>query len=210
MSLLAGFSWIAVMSSLNVSAQASLPEWVRARGLSIYLTLFSGSMALGSVIWGQMASTTDIPTALLAAAVLMTAALALVRKVPLASTGTLDLTPSMHWPAPLVDPSVTPDRGPVMVLIDYRVRGEDTAPFLAAVHRFATERRRDGAVAWDIFQDAEDPERWTESFLVASWTEHLRQHDRVTQHDADLQAEVHAFHQGEAPPKVRHLIAPAR
>jgi len=207
-SLLAGFSWIAVLSSLNVSAQASLPEWVRARGLSIYLTVFFGSMSLGSVVWGQVAAFAGIPVALILAALLLLAVLALVRQVPLTSVGSLDLTPSAHWPAPIAPDDLDTDRGPVMILIEYRVKAEDTAAFLSALRRFSAERRRDGAVDWNVFQDSENDEAWTESFVVTSWLDHLRQHDRVTQSDADLQDEIRKFHQGDAPPRVRHLIAP--
>lgn len=67
-SALAGLSWIAVLSSLHVSAQTALPDWVRARGLSIFLTVFFGAMSGGSLVWGQVASTWSIPTALLIAA----------------------------------------------------------------------------------------------------------------------------------------------
>ncbi|MBO6755124.1 MAG: MFS transporter [Roseibium sp.] len=207
-SLLAGFSWIAVLSSLNVSAQASLPEWVRARGLSIYLTLFFGSMSLGSVIWGQVASLAGIPVALVGAALLLLCVLALVRGTRLTSPQATDLSPSMHWPEPVVDDSLEADRGPVMILIDYEVKPEDQDGFLDAIRRFSQERRRDGAVDWHVFQDAENLTRWTESFTMTSWLEHLRQHDRVTRADAVLQAEVQKFHSGAEPPKVRHLIAP--
>ncbi|WP_420335314.1 MFS transporter [Roseibium sp.] len=208
-SLLAGFSWIAVLSSLNVSAQASLPEWVRARGLSIYLTVFFGSMSLGSVIWGQVASFAGIPTALLAAAIFLLVMLALVRRVPLTSVGSLDLTPSAHWPAPIVSDELAADRGPVMILIDYQVKAQDTDAFLKAVRRFSAQRRRDGAVDWNIFQDAEDAEHWTESFVVSSWLDHMRQHDRVTRTDADLQEDLRKFHQGPDAPRVRHLLTPS-
>ncbi|MDF5911302.1 MFS transporter [Morganella morganii] len=51
-SIIAGFSWLITLSTLMVSAQTALPDWVRARGLALYLTVFSGSMALGSLIWG--------------------------------------------------------------------------------------------------------------------------------------------------------------
>ena len=45
-----------------------------------------------------------------------------------------------------------------------------------------------------------------ETFLVESWMEHLRQHERVTEADRVLQNAVHRFHlAGE--PKVTHLIA---
>jgi hypothetical protein len=52
-SLLAGASWIVGISNLNVSAQFALPEWVRARGLALYVTAFFGALALGSALWGQ-------------------------------------------------------------------------------------------------------------------------------------------------------------
>lgn len=47
--LVAGMSWIAVHSSLNVSTQTALPDWVRAHRLSVFITIFLGSMTLGSM-----------------------------------------------------------------------------------------------------------------------------------------------------------------
>ena len=54
-SLIAGASWIAVLSAINVSAQLALPEWVRARGLALYVMVMFGALTLGSVIWGKLA-----------------------------------------------------------------------------------------------------------------------------------------------------------
>jgi hypothetical protein len=62
-------------------------------------------------------------------------------------------------------------------------------------------------MAWAVFADAEDPGLVVEWFMVASWAEHLRQHRRVTLADQALQARVVALHEGEAPPRVTHLIA---
>jgi MFS family permease len=67
-SLLAGATWIAVLSTLNVSAQLLLPDWVRARGLAFYNTVFYGSLALGSMCWGQLAELTSLSASLLTAA----------------------------------------------------------------------------------------------------------------------------------------------
>ena len=47
--LLAGLSWIAVLATLNASAQVALPEWVRGRGLAAYVTVFLARSA--SVAW---------------------------------------------------------------------------------------------------------------------------------------------------------------
>ena len=60
-SLIAGVSWILVLSSLNVSAQVALPDWVRARGLAIFVTAFFGALTLGSAIWGQVAGMLGLP-----------------------------------------------------------------------------------------------------------------------------------------------------
>lgn len=205
-SLLAGASWIAVLSSLNVSAQVALPEWVRARGLSIFLTVFFGSMSAGSIIWGRMAEALGIPLTLLAAAAGAVLAIALSWRWKLGEGAALDLSPSLHWPAPMAVTEIEPDRGPVMVTVEYRIDPKDREAFLAAIAAFGPERRRDGAYAWGIFEDAAEEGRFVETFMVESWVEHLRQHERVTDADRVLQEAVHRFHM-ESKPSVAHPIA---
>jgi len=60
--LIAGISWIAVLASLNLSVQVSLPG-ARGRGLAIFVTVFFGAMTAGSALWGQLASTLGLPAA---------------------------------------------------------------------------------------------------------------------------------------------------
>lgn len=207
-SVLAGVSWIAVISTLNVSAQTALPDWVRARGLSVFVTVFFGAMSAGSLLWGQVASALSIPAALLAAAAGAVAAVPLSLRWTLGQSETLDLAPSMHWPAPVVAAEVEPDRGPVMITVEYRVDPARAAEFAAAMQEVAQERRRDGAYGWGLFEDVAESGRYIEYFLVESWLEHLRQHERVTRADADVQARVRAYHVGPGEPKVRHYVAP--
>ncbi|MDT4809916.1 H+ Antiporter protein [compost metagenome] len=209
-SLLAGASWIAVLSSLNVSAQTALPDWVRARGLSIFVTVFFGSMSLGSLLWGQAASLFGIPQAMLAAAVCALLAIPLTWRWKLQLGAQLDLAPSMHWPAPVLSADVRHDRGPVMITVEYRVAEASREAFLEAMDKVGEQRRRDGAYAWGIFEHTGEPAHYIEYFLVASWVEHLRQHDRVTVSDQDQQVSVRRFLQGDAPPVVRHYLAPDR
>jgi quinol monooxygenase YgiN len=118
----------------------------------------------------------------------------------------VDLTPSMHWPAPIATQSVEQDQGPVLVTVEYRIDLKDRDEFLAALKGLAQERRRDGAFAWGVFEDAAEEGRMVETFLVESWLEHLRQHERVTNADRVLQETVQRFHT-ESMPKVTHLIA---
>lgn len=85
----------------------------------------------------------------------------------------------------------------------------DLAGFKAAIALLGHERRRDGAFFWQVFTDAENPRRQVETFMLESWLDHLRQHERVTEADREVQQAVHAYHRGGAPPKVTHLIAKA-
>jgi predicted MFS family arabinose efflux permease len=204
-SILAGISWIAVLSSLNVSAQFALPEWVRGRGLAVYMTVLFGTTTLGSAIWGEVAGAAGLPAAHFLAAAGALLAIPLTWRWKLQTALGIDLTPSMSWPAPLVIGHVENDQGPVMVTVEYRISPDDRAAFLTALERLSHERRRDGAYAWGIFEDTADRSRFLETFLIESWLEHLRQHERVTNADRMLQDHIHRLVQGT--PKTTHLIA---
>ncbi|HEX2524790.1 MAG TPA: MFS transporter [Geminicoccus sp.] len=203
--LLLGGSWIVALTTLNGAAQAILPNWVRGRGLAVYLMVFNGAMAAGSLGWGLIAQGLGVPLALIIAAGGLVAAAAILHRVKIPK-GEADLAPSSHWPEPLVADPVEHDRGPVLILIEYRVLHEHRAAFLRAIHRLAEERRRDGAYGWGITEDAAEPERLVEWFMVESWAEHLRQHQRVSKADADLQQDALQFHLGPGRPLVRHFL----
>jgi MFS family permease len=200
-----GIAWISMLTTLNSTMQAILPNWIRGRGLAIYLTAFNGAMAAGSLGWGFLAQGIGTDAALIASALSLALVAVLAHRAPLPS-GEGNLTPSLHWPEPAMAEPVAHDRGPVMVMVTYRIRQEDRAAFLAALIHLSEERRRDGAYAWGVSEDAADPEHIAEWFFVESWAEHLRQHKRVSKADADLQAGVRHFHQGQEPPSVRHFL----
>lgn len=209
-SLLAGLSWIAVLTSLNVSAQVALPDWVRARGLSIFVTVFFGAQTLGSMVWGQTASLLGIPSALLIAAAGAALAIPVTWRFKLQLGSKMNLAPSMHWPEPVGAEDHEHDRGPVMVTIEYQIDPSRASAFVDVMDTLSGQRRRDGAYAWGLFEDTEQPGRYLEYFLVSSWLEHLRQHERVTHADKDIQQQVHGFHVGTGKPRVSHFLAPDR
>lgn len=208
-SAIAGVSWIAVLATLNVSAQVALPEWVRGRGLAVYATVMFGAMTLGSVVWGDVASLISLPVAHYAAAAGALAAIPLLRGYRLQTGAHLDLTPSMHWPEPVLFNDIAEDRGPVLVTIEYRVAPQNRKAFLVALRPVAAERRRDGAYQWGVFEDTAEEGRWIETFLVDSWLEHLRQHERVSNADRELEAVLRRFHTGDSL-KITHYIAAER
>lgn len=202
-----GLAWISVVSSLMTATQTALPGWVRARGLALFWVIFMGGMAAGSTLWGQVASWFGIPAALTLAAIGAVIGIAVTWRFRIGRHDIADLAPSLHWPTPMGAATLEHDRGPVMVTVEYRIDPARMHEFTAAMQRVRTIRRRDGAYLWELFSDVEDPARQLECFMVESWVEHLRQHERVTFADRDITAMAQAFHIGSEPPKVTHLVA---
>ncbi|SDZ99426.1 MFS transporter [Nitrosospira multiformis] len=204
---LSGAAWVSVLWSLQVTAQTSVPAWVRGRALSLYIMVFSAGLALGSLFWGWVAASTTVPTALLlSSAGTMVAALA-VRNFSLGSREAPDLAPSYHWrphPPAMEEPDLR--RGPVLVTVEYEIGLDQRRAFLEAIRSLGASRRRDGAFAWGVFEDLEKPGRYIEFFQQASWLDHLRQHARVTREDQRVQENVNRFHTGSEAPRVSHFI----
>jgi hypothetical protein len=163
-SLLAGAAWIVVLSSLSVSAQLALPEWVRARGLAIFMTVYFGAHTAGSALWGQVAAVWGLPLAHFIAAAGALLAISITWRWHLQTGGNVDLTRSLHWAARVFSHEIEDDRGPVLVTIEYRIDPAKRRAFLAALNRLGHERRRDGAYRWGVFEDAAYKARFVEMF----------------------------------------------
>jgi MFS family permease len=204
--LAGGIGWMSVNSTLNTSAQTSLPGWVRARALAVYLLVFQGAMAIGSVIWGEIASRYGLRLSLFVAGLALLAAAIVTFPMRLGTPG-LDTTPSQHWPEPKIIVEPDPEHGPVLITMEYQVDPARGADFARAMKDLERIRRRDGAIQWGLFEDAGAPGRFVEQFLVESWGEHLRQHARVTVADRVVEERAYAFHNGTEPPKVTHWLA---
>ena len=207
-SLLAGACWIVMMTTLFVSAQVALPEWVRGRGLAIFLTAYFGAMTLGSAIWGKIASVEGLPATLAIAALGALAGMIVTWRRRLQTGAALDLSPSMHWRTPVFAQQVGDDEGPILVTVDYRVDPENRATFLAWMQEIGRERKRDGAYAWNVFDDSADVGRVVETFLIPTMLElkHLR--ERVTIADRMIEETAHRYL--VQPPKPRFLVSPKR
>ncbi len=204
-SALAGICWIGAVSSLNLSAQVALPEWVRGRGLAIFVTVMFGALSLGGLLWGKVAALVDTSGALLAAAATAALTIPLTWRWRLQTGAGVDFTPSQHWPAPITTHEIEHDRGPVLVMLEYRIDPKNRAGFLRALYRYSRERRRDGAYDWRLFEDPAEDGKFVETFMSDSWLEHLRQHERVTRADRLQEEVVRRFVIGESR-KAIHLI----
>ena len=201
-----GIAWIALMSSFNAAAQTAAPEWVRARALAVYLLVFQGGMAVGSILWGALAARVGIRAALLFAVFGLIAGLMLITRYRLAGGEKIDLRPSLHWPEPMMSVELKPEAGPVLVEVEYFIESERAHEFTKAMDDVGRERLRDGAMRWGLFTDSANPNRFVETFLLESWVEHMRQHERVTKSDRMAEELARAFHIGAGTPKIVHLI----
>src|SRR5271169_7074352 len=142
-----------MMTTLFVSAQVALPEWVRGRGLAIFLTVFFGAMTLGSAVWGKVASVEGLSTTFYIAAAGAAVGMILTLRWRLQSAAALDLTPSMHWRTPVFVHRVEDDEGPILLTVEYRIDPEDAGPFLAVMDELGLERKRGGAYARGVLDD---------------------------------------------------------
>lgn len=169
-----GSAWIAIMSSLNVAAQLSVPSWVQARSLGVYQLVFQGGIAAGSAVWGVAADRLGNSTALLGAAIGLVVGLTAAARYRLKGGDKLNLTPSLHWAEPTVMIELRPDDGPVLITVEYHIDPARSQEFAQAMHALSRSRRRDGAIRWGLFHDTAEPSRYLETFVVESWAEHLR------------------------------------
>ena len=191
--LATGVAWISILSALQVTAQMTLPGWVRARGLASFFVVFMAGMTLGSILWGQVATRIGIPAALTIAALGMVAAIGLTWRFKLGQHQVLDFRPTLDWPAPVLAETPEPDSGPVMVTIEYRVQPAKRAQFVAAMQAVREMRRRNGAYFWELFHDSADTARFVECFMDESWIEHLRQHERASVSDREIRERAKQF-----------------
>jgi MFS family permease len=203
--LVSGGAWLTFISLANALVQTMTPDWVRARVLAIFMLITQGGLAAGSALWGTLATRTSIDTAVVWAGLgtIATTALGLWMRLP---DTTADVSPWNHWRMPAIVQDVVPglEQGPVLVTVEYRVDAEHADAFLRAMQNYEHVRRRDGASRWSLYRDLEQADVYLETFIVVSWAEHLRQHERLTRGDSDLEQSIGSLARGG--PIVRHLI----
>jgi len=205
--LIGGIAWLSILTGLNVSVQTATPSWVRARVLSVYMVVFQGAIAVGSLVWGTLASKTNLRTPFLASGATMLLGAVVGRQRWFKLSGRIpDLTPSLHWPKPVLVCEPAPEEGPVVVSTEYRVARENQAAFIEAAAHLRRRRQRSGAYEWHLFRDPAVPDRLLEIYLVDSWGDHLRQHERVTVDERNAEARLRKLLFPGTVPVTTHLV----
>ncbi len=203
---LTGAAWIATTNTLVTSAQLALPNWVRARGMSIYQMAIMGGTALGAGLWGHVANVAGADHAVIAAALSGVLLLFATRRLSVDWGEAEDLSPQPPKPVEVAI-DIQPDEGPVMVVVEYLIDPARAAAFAQVMQASRRARLRQGALSWGLFRDTAVPGRYVEYFVDETWVEHLRRQERFTAADEDLRAQRLAFHIGSAPPAVKRYVA---
>jgi len=206
--VLAGASWMSVMSTFNTATQTSAPPWVCSRAVSLHVLCALGPFAVGSALWGALSGLFGLPVALSLAAALMISSTLLARRFPLRMGEAPDVTQVVTmWEDFAIADEPSPEAGPVAVEIAYRVRPEEVAAFLDSASHLRAPRRRDGATFWRLYRDLAEPTRYVERFIVTSWADYLHQRARATLADQELEARVRSFVQPGEAVTMQHYIA---
>jgi MFS family permease len=208
--LAGGLEWMVLISSFNVAARMVVPSWVQSRALAVYLLVSQGGMALGSLGWGVLAATEGVRRALICASGGLLLSIVLASRYPLTRGAPLNLHPAGKWPVPEISPDPSADNTPVLVTLEYEIDPNRIEEFVAEMQEMEAIRRRDGALQWGLFIDPAGPGRYLEEFLVESWLEHMRQHERFTVSDQQVQQRIFELHIGAEAPRVTHYLAEER
>lgn len=204
--LLNGAAWMMTMASLNIEVQLAAPRWVSGRTLAMFQASISGGIAAAGLLWGQVAETTDVRTALLGSGAAMLASLLLTLwlKVSGMKAAVEDAADALTDPEIAMD--LSPRSGPIVVAIEYRIAATDARLFYQASQKVARARQRNGAYGWSIAREIADPELWTERFHCPTWADYLRLRSRATKEERQHQMDMSAFHSGGEPPRVRRML----
>ncbi len=201
-----GMAWITSANSLSVSAQLSLPNWVRARGMATYQMAIMGASAFGAALWGQVATVSSLRTSLLAASVSGVLLMLLALRYVNDPQDEDDVSPAHEgWAAS--PPSIKPgEEGRVLVTIEYHIDPARADAFKQVMEETRRVRLSQGAIEWALLHHVGEPSRYVEQIVDESWTEHLRRFGRATAADITLRERRLAFHVGEGGPQVNRYI----
>ena len=190
----AGMAWLTVLMGVTGALQVFLPNWVRARGLSMFNVVFAGSQTVGSLLWGLIAQAFGLVPTFVAAAAVMALGAATVLIWPLPDVADWDRDPAVYWPDPELTYEPDPQEGPILVTVRYVVPEEDHEEFLEAMELVRALHLRTGATSCHVYRDGADPQAFLMVGLYPTWEEHMRQHTgRLTGTDREREERANAL-----------------
>ncbi|WP_024577309.1 MULTISPECIES: MFS transporter [unclassified Afipia] len=204
--VVAGASWMIAVTLFNIGVQLSTPRWVAGRALAAYQAAIAGGVAIGSWLWGYVANGVGVDKGLLIAGAVMfvSPVLAIWLRMPATEGANNDAVDALEEPE--VNLSISQRSGPIVVEIEYRVSQQKARAFYTTMLQLQAIRQRNGAYDWSIARDIADPELWIERYHCPTWLDYLRQRNRSTQSEREIQLKAIAFHLGPEPIKVHRML----
>jgi MFS family permease len=210
---LGGVAWTVSAAELWVAAQRAMPGWARGRMNATVIMVSQGAMALGGILWGTIAATAGVKSALLVQALLGLALFALIRLLrdPLSIDFTMTADPDAV-PATVMNVGYNllyrpqPKDGPVLVTIEFELDRARGSKFVDLMREVRLIHLRNGAYSWQLFEDPTRLNTFRIEMMVPSWTQYLLQQDRMTKADQEVIDQAEALHVGPNPPEVRMYL----
>jgi MFS family permease len=201
-----GMAWVFVFASLSAGTQSSAPAWVRARAVSMNLVAVQASLAIGSALWGAVASAAGVRIALAVSAGALVVLHLLHRRIVVEMGKEADVMPGARLPELTISGEPLPDDGPVLIQIEYRIDPSNRNAFVRAIRRVGPTRRRNGATSWRVYRDLGEEDRYVERYVIESWAEYVRLRSRMTMADSRLLETVERLQRPGVPIRVSRLI----
>ena len=206
-----GGAYTAILSTLYTTGMKSAPKWMGARVLAVYLLILNGGIAVGSVVWGTISNLFGIPITLSVSSVALVVTTIIAKKrYKTTLVNDLDFTPagSDYWSLPHQVLSNPPKSdGQTLITIEYRIDPRITDKFVKSMHELGHLLKSEGMAYWELFQDPVDMGHYMEIRIAESWTEHMRQHERVTRNVKAMEDKIRALVKDGTQPIVSHYVA---
>jgi MFS family permease len=201
-----GTAWVGCFASLSAGTQSAAPAWVRARAVAMNLISSQAGMAVGAALWGSLASASGTRIALATSAVAMLVTIIMNRRIRLVMGDEAMVTPGMPMPDLTIAFEPSPDDGPVLIQLEYRIDLPNQDEFLRLIGSIEPTRRRNGAVDWRVYRDLGEDARFVERFVIRSWAEYVRLRTRMTIADREIQSRIESLQRTGVPVRVSRLI----
>jgi MFS family permease len=204
-----GVAYTTILSTLYTAGMKSAPKWIGARVLAVYLLILNGGLAVGSVIWGTIAFVVGIPIALSISSVALAATIIVRKRYRATFVNDLNFTPAGvdYWSLPpQLSTSHLKSDGQALITVEYRIDPKSTDEFERTMRQLGVILKSEGFAYWELFQDPADNSRYIEIRIAETWTEHMRQHERVTKNVQIMEDKVRALVKDGTRPIVSHYI----
>jgi MFS family permease len=206
-----GIGWLAALTILTLACQAATPDWVRGRAMSIFLLVFAAAMTIGIALWGTVAESVGASATIRIAAGCQVAAALVSIAIRLPAGDNADGEGRERaWPAADISSERELSHGPVYITVQYEVRPDCVDQFVQVLAELGVRRRAEGSLRWSCYQHGSESSRYIETNEVATWGEHLRQRERGSRLDVELEAQIATLLAPDTLPIVAHWFAPKR